>query len=46
MHKFYLDFWRVTHKPGVAKQTKQIICFSDGKVVNYNLTSENLHSGS
>ena len=34
----------VTHEPQVAKQTKRIILFSDGQVVNSNLTPDNLNS--
>jgi len=34
----------VTHEPEVAKQTKRIIWFTDGQVVNSNLTPDNLHS--
>ncbi|WP_375340553.1 ABC transporter ATP-binding protein [Okeania sp. SIO3I5] len=34
----------VTHEPEVAKQTKRIIWFTDGQVVNSNLTPEKLHS--
>jgi putative ABC transport system ATP-binding protein len=34
----------VTHEPEVAKQTKRIVWFTDGKVVNSHLTPEDLHS--
>lgn len=34
----------VTHEPEVAKQTRRIVWFTDGKVVNSHLTPEDLHS--
>ncbi len=34
----------VTHEQQVAKQTKRIVWFSDGQVVNSNLTPDNLNS--
>lgn len=34
----------VTHEPEVARQTKRIVWFSDGQVVNSHLTPEDLHS--
>ncbi|GGA01542.1 ABC transporter ATP-binding protein [Okeania sp. KiyG1] len=36
----------VTHEPEVAKQTKRVVWFSDGKVVNSNLNPEDLHTSS
>ncbi|MDY7005687.1 MAG: ABC transporter ATP-binding protein [Cyanobacteriota bacterium] len=34
----------VTHEPEVAKQTKRVVWFSDGQVVNSNLNPEDLHT--
>ncbi|NEP45374.1 MAG: ABC transporter ATP-binding protein, partial [Okeania sp. SIO2H7] len=33
-----------SHEPEVARQTKRIVWFTDGKVVNSHLTPEDLHS--